>query len=131
MVKDNISDFLAKLKNAAYAGKLSVVFPYSKMIVSVAEVLQKEGYISAIERKGKKMSKLLEVTLSYSEDEKPKINGIARISKPSRRVYGKSHQLFPVLGGLGRIILSTSKGVMTGGSARKQHLGGELLFKIW
>ncbi|OHA25973.1 MAG: 30S ribosomal protein S8 [Candidatus Taylorbacteria bacterium RIFCSPHIGHO2_02_FULL_46_13] len=131
MVKDNISDFIVKLSNAGKAGKPTVLFPYSKMIAAIAEVLHKEGYITLIERKGKKMGKFLEVTLAYDESKHAKISGVARVSKPSRRVYGKSNQLFPVFNGLGRLVLSTPKGIMTGGAARKEHLGGELLFKIW
>ncbi len=131
MVKDNVSDFIVNLKNAGKAKKLSVVFPYSKMVVSIAEVLRKEGYLTSIERKGRKMQKFIEVALAYDEGKNPKITGVDRLSKPSRRVYGKAKTFYPVFNGLGRLIVSTSKGIMTGSMARKQGLGGELLFKIW
>ena len=131
MVKDNVSDFLAKLKNAAEARKPSIIFPYSKLVIAVAEVLQKEGYLLSVERKGKKMAKCLEATIAYHENKMPKLSGITRLSKPSRRVYGKAKTFYPVLNGLGRLIVSTPKGIMTGGAARKQGVGGELLFKIW
>ncbi len=131
MVVDNLSNFIVKLQNAGRAGHPSVSFPYSKLLAAVAEVLQKEGYLIAVERKGKKMHKFLEVTLAFNEHKQPKLNGVARISKPSRRVYVKSTHLYPVLNGLGRSILSTPKGIMTNITARKQKIGGELLFKIW
>jgi small subunit ribosomal protein S8 len=131
MVKDNVSDFLAKLKNAGIAKKPSVLFPYSKLIAAIAELLQQEKYLTGIERKGKHMAKLLEVTLAYDEAGQSKISGISRISKPSRRVYSKSTRLYPVLNGLGRIVLSTPQGLMTDRTARKQKVGGEVLFKIW
>ena len=131
MVKDNLSNFITVLKNAADAGKQSVLFPYSKMIASIAELLQKEGYLISVERKGKKMTKYIEVVLAYNEDKNPKITGVARVSKPSRRVYSRSKNLYPVLNGIGRVVLSTPKGVMTGSAARKERVGGEVLFKIW
>ncbi len=131
MVKDNVSEFLAKLKNASSARKQSVVFPYSKFIVAIAELLQKEKYLTAIEKKGRQMAKVIEVTLAYNESGLPKINDVARVSKPSRRVYSKSTKLYPVLNGLGRIVISTPQGLMTDRTARKQKIGGEVLFKIW
>jgi len=131
MVKDNVSDFLAKLKNAGAAKKSTVIFPYSKFIVAIAELLQKEKYLTAIERKGKRMAKFIEVTLAYNEAGDCRISGISRVSKPSRRVYSKSTGLYPVLNGLGRIVLSTPQGLMTDRTARKGKVGGEILFKIW
>ena len=131
MVKDNVSDFLVKLKNAGIAKKPSVSFPYSKFIVAIAELLQKEKYLTAIERKGKQRRQFVEVVLAYDESGHCKINGIARISKPSRRVYSKSTRLYPVLNGLGRAVISTPQGLVTDRTARKQKIGGEVLFKIW
>lgn len=131
MVKDNLSNFIVKLQNAGKAGKQSVSFPYSKLLASVAEVLQKEGYLIAIENKGKKLHRFLDVTLAYDEQNKAKIHGVSRISKPSRRVYGKAKNMFPVLNGMGRLVVSTPKGIMTNVGAKKARLGGELLFKIW
>ena len=131
MVKDHISDFITQLSNAGKARKPSVFFPYSKVIAAIAEVLQKEGYLVSIERKGKKMLKFIEVSIAYDERKNPKFVGVSRISKPSRRVYGGAKTFYPVLNGLGRLIVSTPQGIMTGGSARKQGVGGELLFKIW
>ncbi|HEY4499329.1 MAG TPA: 30S ribosomal protein S8 [Candidatus Paceibacterota bacterium] len=131
MVKDNVSDFIVQLKNAGKAKKPSVLFPYSKMIASIAEVLHKEGYLTSIERKGRKMRKFIEVSLAFDESKNPKIAGVTRLSKPSRRVYGKAKTFYPVLNGIGRLIVSTPKGIMTGSMAKRQGLGGELLFRIW
>lgn len=133
MVTDHLSDFIVKLKNAGQTGKPTMTFPYSKMVAAVAKVLEKEGYLSSVERKnkGETVGGSLEVTLQYGIDHDPKIHGVARISKTSRRVYGKSKRLHPVLNGLGRLILSTPKGIMTERGARREGVGGELLFKIW
>jgi len=131
MVTDHLSDFLARLSNAGKARQTSVQYPYTKFIGAVAEVLQAEGYLSSVEKRGKKARKLLEVSLAYDERKQPKLNGIARVSKPSRRVYSRSSRLHPVLNGIGRLIISTPKGIMTERTARKEHVGGELLFKIW
>lgn len=131
MVKDHISDFMAQLKNAGLSGKESVVYPYTKLLAAIAEVLQKEGYLASVANRGKQSRKYLEVSLAYDEEKQPKIKGVARLSKPSRRVYSRANRLYPVLNGFGRIIISTPKGIMTGELARKQRVGGELLFKIW
>lgn len=131
MVKDHVSDFVIALKNAGSAGKKSVSYPYTKLLAAIAEVLQKEGYVVSVDRRGRQARKFLEVSLAYDAEKRPKISGVSRVSKPSRRVYGKAKHLYPVLNGLGRIVLSTPRGVMTDVDARKQRVGGELLFKIW
>jgi small subunit ribosomal protein S8 len=130
MVKDSISDFLAKLSNAGKSGKPSVIFPQSNVIQAISECLNKEGFVSSVEKKGKKNKKFLEVGVSYN-GKIPKINKIQRISKPSRRIYEKASRLRSVRNGFGRIILSTPKGILSGENAKKEKVGGELLFKIW
>jgi|SRR3989344_1551524 len=131
MVKDPISNFIVKLLNAGKAGKPTVLMSYSKHVAAIAEVLQKEGFLASVERKGKKPAKHLEVVIAFNEQKQSKINGVDRISKPSRRVYEQSKHLHPVMNGLGRLILSTPRGIMTDRTARKERVGGELLFKIW
>lgn len=130
MVTDPIADFLIRLKNAGDVGHENVSIPYSKLKMAVASILKKEGYIADVSKKGKKITKSIEVNLA-SADGVPKIKGIKRISKPSRRVYLGVKNISPIRHGYGLLILSTPKGLMTGKEARKGCVGGEALFKIW
>lgn len=130
MVTDPIADFLIRLKNAGAVGHTNVSIPYSKLKMAVADILKKEGYIDDVSKKGKKVAKSLEVSLA-SADGLPKIKGIERISKPSKRVYLGVKNISPIRHGYGLLILSTPKGLLTGGEARKERVGGEALFKIW
>lgn len=127
---DPIANMLIMMKNASLAGKEAVVFPYSKIKMAIGECLAKEGYIKNISKKVKKDHPILEVELLYTE-EKPKINEVERISKQSRRVYFGVKDIHTVRGGTGLLVLSTPKGVLSGKNARKEEVGGEVLFKIW
>ncbi len=129
---DPISDMLIRIKNASNAGHETTLVPFSKLRFSIAKVLMDKGYVSAINKKGDKIKKTLEVTLAYNEDKKtPKIQGLERVSKPSKRVYLGVKAVRPVRAGYGAVFLSTPKGIMTGEDAKKEHVGGEVLFKIW
>jgi len=130
MISDPISDFIIRIKNAGMVGKSSVVVPYSKLKHAIAETLSKEGYIGIVQKKGKKVRKALEIELLY-QDGKHGVQGIQRVSKPSRRVYMKASTIPSVKHGKGDLILSTPKGIMTDKVARKEKLGGEALIKIW
>lgn len=131
MVTDPISNFITSLKNAAAAGKEVVRTPFSQMKHSIAEVLATEGYIENLTKKGKKTGqKYLEVSVVTDEDG-PRIHGVKRVSKPSKRVYKGASELQPVRHGYGRVIVSTPEGIMTGEAARKAKVGGEVLFEIW
>ena len=130
MVTDPIADFITRLKNASDARKTVVALPYSILKESIAVALEKAGYIKAIEKKGKKVNKTLEVEIVYVNDE-PRINGVDRISKPSRRMYQKSKDIRPFRSGYGSIVYSTPKGILLDIDAKKLKVGGEVLFKIW
>lgn len=127
---DPIADMITRLKNAGDAGKTSVAFPYSKLKFSIAEILHKFGYLKLYTKKGKKVLKSIEVELVYEED-MPKIQGVKRISKFSRRTYTGAKELTPVRQGYGMAVLSTPHGVVTDKEAKKLNVGGELLFEIW
>jgi small subunit ribosomal protein S8 len=131
MVNDPIGDFIIRIKNASMVGKPAVVAPHSKLRLAVAEVLAQEGYLASVNKKGKKVGKTLEVSLSYNKDKSPRISGVERVSKPGRRIYKSASEIRPVKYGHGRLILSTPKGILTGESAQKENVGGEVLFKIW
>ncbi|TSC61372.1 MAG: small subunit ribosomal protein S8 [Parcubacteria group bacterium Gr01-1014_107] len=128
-MNDSIADMIIRLKNAGAAGKKFVLVSYSKINFAIAEVLREEGFIKSVSKKGKRVNKLIEIELSY-EGNSPKIKGVERISKFSRRVYLQAPDLKRA-GGSGRLILTTPQGILTDSEARKKHVGGEALFKIW
>jgi small subunit ribosomal protein S8 len=130
MVTDPISDFIIRIKNSSDAKKSSVIVSYSKYAESVAHALKKAGYVSTVEKKGKEFTRDLELGLIYSESG-PRIHGVERISKPSRRVYLKASDIRMYRSGFGNSFISTSKGIMTDVEAKKNKVGGEILFKIW
>lgn len=131
MSKDIVSEFIIGIKNAGKADKKTVKFPYSNLRETLAEILKKEGFLESVNKIGKVPKKVLEVGIAYKDKNTPKIVDVKRISKLSKRIYLGSKDISKVKNGYGRLILSTSKGVMTGEEARKEKVGGEALFKIW
>lgn len=131
-ISDPISDMLTRIRNASRARKKEVAMPASNLKAAVAEVMKRSGYISDFqvqsEADGKKPT--LVVELKYHGDV-PVIEGLERVSKPSRRIYANSKELPRVLGGLGMAVLSTSAGVMSDKTAREQGVGGEVLCYVW
>ena len=127
---DTISNFIIKLKNAGNAGLETVSTPASKLKSSISSVLKKEGFIKDFSEKSEKGRKVLVIDL-FSENRVPKIKGVKRLSKPSKRIYKKAEEFHGVKSGYGALILSTSHGIMTGREAKKAKLGGEALFNIW
>lgn len=128
---DQIADMITRIKNAGDVHKESLVFPYSKIKFEIASVLQKEGYLKSVAKKGKKVTKFIEAELSYQDDGAPKVQGVQRVSKLSKRIYQKSKDLRSVKYGTGLLVLTTPKGIMTNKEAKKEKVGGEVLFKIW
>jgi small subunit ribosomal protein S8 len=120
-------DLLTKLKNAQLAKKRTVEEKFSKANKAIADVLEQAGFLNKVEIKGKMPKLLLELHLNK---EKP-IRGIRFLSRPSLRRYTGYKDFYKVKGGLGLLIVSTPKGIMTGQEARKAKLGGQLLFEIW
>ncbi|RJQ33180.1 30S ribosomal protein S8 [Candidatus Parcubacteria bacterium] len=128
---DPIADFIIRLKNGGAVKKQSVSVPFSMLKMAVAEKLQEAGYVKAVEKKGKKVKKTLDVVLQYNEGGVHKIAGVKRVSKPGRRVYKSVNEIRPIRYGHGTLILSTPKGIKTDAEARKEKIGGEALFEIW
>ncbi len=128
---DQIADMITRIKNAQDVKKESVIFPYSKIKFEIATLLEKEGFLKSVSKKGKKITKFIEAELVYEADGSPKVQGVARVSKLSKRVYQKAKDLRSVKYGTGLMILTTPKGIMTNRDAKKEKVGGELLFKIW
>ncbi|MES2213505.1 MAG: 30S ribosomal protein S8 [Patescibacteria group bacterium] len=127
---DPIGDMIIRIKNASDSRKESVVFPHSKLKLAILDTLLKEGYVKSFGKKGKKVAKFIEVVLVYV-DGAPRITGVERVSKTSKRIYTKSQEIRSVKSGMGSLILSTPQGIMTDKAAKKANVGGEALFKIW
>lgn len=127
---DQIANMINMIKNGNFAEKESVLVPYSNIKNSIAELLVREKYISSVSKKVRKGTPMLEIGLLYV-DNRPKIKGVERVSKSSRRVYTGVKSIKPTLSGFGLSVLSTPKGILTDKEARKEMVGGEILFKIW
>ena len=131
-MSDPIADMLTRIRNANTAKHDTVDVPASKMKISIAEILLKEGYIKSFELVDAGAFKNIHITLKYGKDKNEKIiTGLKRISKPGLRVYANTEELPKVLGGLGVAIISTNKGVITDNEARKENVGGEVLCFVW
>jgi small subunit ribosomal protein S8 len=127
---DPIADLLTRIRNAVMVGKHEITVPSSKMKVTVAKELQKAGYLSGVKVEQAKPRDILMITIN-KEGENSTINEITRLSKPGRRVYVGASEIPKVKSGRGIVLVSTSKGILTGNEATKQRLGGELLLKVY
>lgn len=127
---DPIADLLTRIRNAVMVGKNEITVPSSKMKVTVAKELQKAGYLANVKVESAKPRDILVVTIN-KEGENSTINEITRLSKPGRRVYVGASDIPKVKQGRGIVLVSTSKGILTGSNAYKQRLGGELLLKVY
>lgn len=130
MVTDTIGDLINHLKTANRAGKSMVSVPYSGHRLAVVELLAKEKYVVSANRRGKKVRKYIDIELAY-DGKSPRIHGARRISRPSRRLYRAARELRPTLGAHRIMVLSTPKGILTDREAKKQSVGGEVMFEIW
>ena len=131
MQTDPIADLLTRIRNGALAKHARVEMPSSKMKIEIARILKEEGYLAnykVVEEKGKKT---LRVFLRYTPDRRSVITDLKRISRPGSRRYVGKFGIKPVVGGMGIAIVSTPRGLMTGTSARKEGVGGELLCEVW
>jgi small subunit ribosomal protein S8 len=134
VITDPIADMLVRIRNAGAAGRPSASIPHSDMKLRIVNVLLREGFVASVEKKnraGKGQTKWIEVGILYDAPRMPRIRGAERVSRPSRRVYSPSSELRPVNQGHGIAILTTPKGVMADREARKEHVGGEVICKVW
>ena len=131
MTSDPIADLLTRVRNALQAKKDFVDIPSSKMKIAIAKILKEEGFIKHFKAWRVKRKGNLRIYLKYVEEGRPAISKIDRVSKPSLRRYIGYEDIPIVQGGLGVMILSTSRGVMTNRSARKLKVGGELLCSVY
>lgn len=131
-VIDPIADMFTRIRNAQIVSFDSITFQYSNVKCEIAKILTNEGYINGYEIVNDDLNKrLLKLSLKYDKDGQPIIESIRRVSKPSRRVYTKKKDIYKVLNGFGTLILSTSKGILTGKDARLKNLGGEVIGEVY
>ncbi|MBI4703834.1 MAG: 30S ribosomal protein S8 [Deltaproteobacteria bacterium] len=131
MLTDPISDMLARIRNATLARHDRTRVPFSRLKMSVAEILKREGYIEDVSDGEAGGHRMLLIVLKYGKGRKSAIDGLRRVSRPGRRVYVGRSRIPHVSAGLGVSILSTSRGLMTDREARQQGVGGELLCEVW
>ncbi len=127
---DQIADLITRIRNAIMVGKTEIRVPTSKLKVAVAEALKDAGYLEACEVEAGEPRGILHVTIN-AEGMPARITEITKISKPGRRVYASVEEIPVVKSGRGAVLISTSKGIMTGREAKKQHLGGEILVRVY
>lgn len=127
---DPIADLLTRIRNAVMVGKNEITVPSSKLKIVVAKELKKAGYVTEVKVEAAKPRDILTVTIN-APGESSTISEIKRISKPGRRVYVSANDIPKVKSGRGIVLVSTSKGVITGSDAAKQRLGGEVLLSVY
>lgn len=130
-VNDPLGDMMTRLRNGSRARKDKILMPHSKLKLEVAKVLKEEGFITDYVHHDKKPQGEITLVLKYGAEREPAITGIRRISKPGLRRYANSRELPRVLGGMGISILTTSRGIMSDGQARKQKVGGEVICTVY
>ncbi|MGD8258516.1 MAG: 30S ribosomal protein S8 [Desulfobacterales bacterium] len=130
-ISDPIADMLTRIRNAAKARFNSVDVPGSKLKIEIAKILKEEGFVRNYKFLKDGKQGILRIYLKYGPGQSKIIYGLERISKPSRRVYVRCKDIKPVYNGMGVAILSTSKGIMTDKTARREKLGGEVLCNLW
>jgi small subunit ribosomal protein S8 len=131
MITDPIADMLTRIRNAVRARHPRVDLPASKLKVEIARILKEEGYLSTYKVVDENKKKMLRVFFRYTSDKRSVLTGLKRVSRPGCRRYVGKDEIRAVVGGMGVSILSTPRGIMTGHSARKEGVGGELLCEVW
>ncbi|MHA0272530.1 30S ribosomal protein S8 [Mycoplasma sp. 48589B] len=129
-ITDPIADLVVRVKNANIRKHKTVTIPYSKQKEAIVKLILDEGYIASYAIEGEGVDKNIVVTLKYKKN-KSAIVDFKRVSKPGLRVYVKAEEIPSVISGFGTVIISTSKGLMTGKEARKENVGGEVIAYIW
>ena len=131
MLTDPISDFLTRVRNALAADHPDVEMPASRLKKEMARILTEQGYITGFEVEPTAVGEVIRIQLKYTDDRRPVIAGMRRVSRPGRRRYVGGSEVPRVQGGMGTAILSTSTGVMTGHEAKAKGVGGEVVAYVW
>ena len=127
---DQIADLITRIRNAIMVGKTEIRVPTSKLKVAIADGLVNAGYLDSYEVEEHQPRGILHVVINQ-DGTNARITEITKVSKPGRRVYAGAAEIPVVKSGRGAVLISTSKGIMTGREAKKQHLGGEILVKVY
>jgi small subunit ribosomal protein S8 len=141
---DPITDMLNRIRNGQAVSKKTVIVPFSELKFQIAKILEREGFVGGVRKWKRKQKKIIELELKYEESlaepdqvqnsrpaGKAAISELRRISKPGKRIYSGVKNISQFKKGRGVVVVSTPKGVMTDKEARKQGVGGEVLFEIW
>lgn len=128
---DSLSDLLTRIRNGVKSKKREVNIPSFRLGIEVVKILKEEGYVKNYKVIDDKKQGTLNVTLKYTEDNKSVISGLKRISTPGCRIYCTRDSVPKALDGLGLVIVSTSRGVLTGRACEETGAGGEVLCSIW
>ena len=131
MLTDPIADYLTRLRNGLNSGLTSVDVPSSRLKMEISRILTEHGYIEGYDKEPAEVGEKITVRLKYTDDRRPVITGLERVSRPGRRRYVDCASVPRVQGGTGTAIVTTSRGVMTGHEAKKQGVGGEVLAYVW
>ena len=131
MLTDPIADYLTRIRNAIGSGHDEVEIPASGLKLEMSRILKEQGYIRDFDKRPAAVGEAIKIRLKYTEDRRPVIAGLKRISRPGRRRYVDHKQVPRVDGGTGTAIVSTSIGVMTGHEAKQKGVGGEVVAYIW
>ena len=130
-ITDSIADMLTRIRNANSAKHETVQIPASNMKKAIAQILVDEGYIKSYKVIENGQQGIVEIALKYGPNRSQVLTGLRRVSKPGLRIYSSCEDMPKFMNGLGVVILSTSKGIMTDRDARRQNVGGEVLAYIW
>ena len=130
-LSDPVADMLTRIRNAVAVRHNFVAMPSSQFRLAIAQVLKDEGYITRFESTREGKFPVLKIYLKYTDKREPILQGIQRISKPGCRIYTKMAEIPWVRSGMGTVILSTPRGVISGREAGKLGVGGEVLCKVW
>ena len=128
---DPIADLLNRIRNAQAVNKPTVEIPYSDLKFEILKIMEQEGLIEKLEKKGKRVKRSVEITLRYDSASSPIISGLKRVSRPGQRIYLSAKEIKPVRGGYGLSVVSTPKGLMSDKEARKAKIGGEIICEVW
>jgi|SRR5215211_3147051 small subunit ribosomal protein S8 len=131
MLTDPITDYLNRIRNALSAEHGEVEIPASRLKKEMTRILKEQGYISDFAVEPTAVGEVVKIDLKYTEERRPVITGMERVSRPGRRRYANHTEIPRVLGGMGTAIVSTSRGVMTGHEAKRDGVGGEVVAYVW
>jgi small subunit ribosomal protein S8 len=131
MLSDPVSDYLTRVRNAITSHHGEVEVPASRLKAEMTRILAEQGYIDGFSVEPKPVGETIRIRLKYTDERRPAITGMERVSRPGRRRYVNRTEVPRVLGGMGTAIVSTSRGVMSGHEAKAEGVGGEVIAYIW